>query len=388
MLAHELDQSVPAAALTAAELSSGGEPESKEEGDGNSLVVVPVTRLVLAGGIESMRGAFSARTVPAPARVGPGEADPNVWVLDLPPCDLLRMKEHNASMDRKTLREVTPETAPSEGRARCTYPDGAVYEGDFFQNQRYGSGRCTWPGGDSYDGQWVGGAPQGTGTATYSSPSGDVVYVGEWIRGVHHGRGRLTRSPGDVDPKWTPELLGALIDEVGVGSSERLADIVDDLHGLLDPLKRMYGGCLGSSCEATLSGAREWRASGAVPTDVLAKTAVEVPSLRPPIQLSAPWIAYEESRSPVLGNDIRPNDLCPSWVEAGPPVTSTTQALIPDARALVDTAAAQLISGMAGRPHPRESGEQRPRIEIGSRLGSAVTEAGGESPFDGYGNIG
>lgn len=334
LVQHELQQSVPSYALIAA---ADGAAAAADGGDGGGeIAVVPVTRIVLVGGLETARGAFSARTVPVPARVGPGEADPNVWVLDLPPCDLIKMKQYNEQVDRGNLKDVTPETAPEEGRARCTYPDGAVYTGEFFQKMRFGKGRCEWPGGDSYDGAWASGMPQGEGTATFASPTGNVTYVGEWSRGMPHGAGRLTRNPGALDPKWTPELLGALVDEYGAGSLEQAEKMQDEVGELLDPLKRMYGGCLGSSCPATVADAREFAASGMLPPDILFKTTAEASSTRAPLALSSPWVAFEEQRSPVLDRALKPHDLCPAWVEAGPPVTTTTQAMIPDPRALLD----------------------------------------------------
>ena len=40
------------------------------------------------------------------------------------------------------------------GRGKCTYPGGSVYDGEFKDDKCHGRGKCTWPDGKVYDGEW------------------------------------------------------------------------------------------------------------------------------------------------------------------------------------------------------------------------------------------
>ena len=59
------------------------------------------------------------------------------------------------------------------GRAKCTWPDGAVYIGEWQHGLYHGHGTYTWPDGR--------------------------VYVGEWQRHKMHGRAKVTNAEGDFE---------------------------------------------------------------------------------------------------------------------------------------------------------------------------------------------
>ena len=109
------------------------------------------------------------------------------------------------------------------GRVRGEYPDGAVYEGEWFDEQRHGQGthtdaqgsvytgdwqedfqhgkgRCTYHDGAIYDGDWTLDHRDGHGTQT----DGGCEYVGEWNDDDMHGQGRSTYLDGTVYVgQWT-----------------------------------------------------------------------------------------------------------------------------------------------------------------------------------------
>ena len=82
------------------------------------------------------------------------------------------------------------------GKARCVYPTGQVYEGDFVRNTKEGRGRVTFPSGESYEGQWHQGQRHGTGRTTW--PNGDT-HEGEYAHDKRHGRGIYRYADGAVE---------------------------------------------------------------------------------------------------------------------------------------------------------------------------------------------
>ena len=58
------------------------------------------------------------------------------------------------------------------GRARCTWPSGAIYEGDYHKGRRHGMGRFTWASGEVYDGDFQADMMHGRGR--YKFPNGDL----------------------------------------------------------------------------------------------------------------------------------------------------------------------------------------------------------------------
>ena len=81
------------------------------------------------------------------------------------------------------------------GRAKCTYPDGEVYVGEYQHGQKHGHGTYNYADGAVYVGEYQHGIMHGHGTCNY--PSGNV-YVGEWQHGDKHGQGTCNYASGDV----------------------------------------------------------------------------------------------------------------------------------------------------------------------------------------------
>ena len=87
----------------------------------------------------------------------------------------------------------------SEGRvhgmAKCTYPSGNVYVGEFQHSKRHGHGTFTWADGRVYVGEFQHSDQHGHGTYNYAD---GAVYVGEWQHGKFHGRGTFNHADGAV----------------------------------------------------------------------------------------------------------------------------------------------------------------------------------------------
>ncbi len=64
----------------------------------------------------------------------------------------------------------------------------ARYEGNYRDGLRTGYGRMKYPNGDLYEGEWFENKMQGEGTYSYKK-SGDI-YSGAWRLGKKHGQGR------------------------------------------------------------------------------------------------------------------------------------------------------------------------------------------------------
>ena len=93
------------------------------------------------------------------------------------------------------------------GDAMVTYPDGAVYEGQFENGVRSGQGMLVMPSGYSYSGEWAAGEINGEGIARYAS--GDV-YRGSFETGTRAGFGLLCWADGNSSQgTWVAgELVG------------------------------------------------------------------------------------------------------------------------------------------------------------------------------------
>ena len=81
------------------------------------------------------------------------------------------------------------------GRGKCTYKNGDVYDGDFFNDLKHGNGTYLYSDGCSYQGTWNNDKEDGFGVFTYAC--GDV-YEGEMRRGKFHGVGKVTSVRGKV----------------------------------------------------------------------------------------------------------------------------------------------------------------------------------------------
>ena len=75
------------------------------------------------------------------------------------------------------------------GSGTFYYPDGSIYEGEWFEDKKHGQGKYTYPNNDTYEGQWANDMRDGEGTYTYAETGS--IYVGRWEKGHAHGAGEL-----------------------------------------------------------------------------------------------------------------------------------------------------------------------------------------------------
>lgn len=102
------------------------------------------------------------------------------------------------------------------GYGTMTYPDGAIYEGEWENGMRSGKGTYTYTYSLSdgirgkYEGEWRYGVYHGHGVLTTSSSSFTSEYVGEWKYGNESGKGILTISSdiytSTYDGEWKNHL--------------------------------------------------------------------------------------------------------------------------------------------------------------------------------------
>lgn len=79
------------------------------------------------------------------------------------------------------------------------------YEGEYVDNEKYGSGACFFADGDIYDGQWCRDKQHGRGAMVHWSPEAGVwVYEGEFCDGQRSGSGALlARERGALIGSWS-----------------------------------------------------------------------------------------------------------------------------------------------------------------------------------------
>ena len=83
--------------------------------------------------------------------------------------------------------------AEKEGKGAFTWANGAIYEGDWVQNQREGNGHYKWGNGDEYEGQWKNNTADGEGILKMSD---GTVYTGGFVNGREEGKGILVTKDG------------------------------------------------------------------------------------------------------------------------------------------------------------------------------------------------
>ena len=88
-----------------------------------------------------------------------------------------------------------PSLTNKKTQGTFTWPDGAVYQGDFVNGQRHGQGKYTFSDGGCYEGSWKDGRYDGYGTCVWEDGR---KYQGEWKQGMAHGHGVETYSNGTV----------------------------------------------------------------------------------------------------------------------------------------------------------------------------------------------
>jgi len=87
-----------------------------------------------------------------------------------------------------------------QGMGIQTWPDGSVYEGNFYDNKRNGNGRIIYPDQTIYNGGWVNDAAHGYGELIQAS--GSYTYKGEWLMDHMHGQGTTTDQEGTFEGEF------------------------------------------------------------------------------------------------------------------------------------------------------------------------------------------
>jgi hypothetical protein len=83
-----------------------------------------------------------------------------------------------------------------EGQGKFLYPNGDMYEGEWFYGKFDGFGKYTYTNGDYYEGQWMNHKKDGKGH--FHSAEFEEDYVGEWKNDMRHGQGRFQYVNGSV----------------------------------------------------------------------------------------------------------------------------------------------------------------------------------------------
>lgn len=80
-------------------------------------------------------------------------------------------------------------------KAKVTYENGDVYEGNFKNGDHNGEGKMTYANGDVYIGWWEYNVRNGQGKMIYAN--GDV-YEGEFLNEKYFGKGKMKYANGDI----------------------------------------------------------------------------------------------------------------------------------------------------------------------------------------------
>ena len=128
------------------------------------------------------------------------------------------------------------------GSGTFYYPDGSIYEGEWFEDKKQGQGKYTYVNKDTYEGQWSNDLRDGEGTYTYAETG--TVYVGRWERGHAHGAGELKHKnfryqvtvilkPVDSIPDQ-----GGWTESITQGAGKFIFDLGCESHGEYLPIEK------------------------------------------------------------------------------------------------------------------------------------------------------
>jgi len=105
-----------------------------------------------------------------------------------------------------------PRGAAVSSRRKHVFQTGAIYDGEWLGNERWGFGMQTWPDGAEYRGQWS--ANTATGRGCFRHCDGDV-YTGEWRQNLAHGNGVYHHRDGTT---YEGQFVDDMQDGYGVES--------------------------------------------------------------------------------------------------------------------------------------------------------------------------
>ena len=106
-----------------------------------------------------------------------------------------RRSFHDDSVNFGTYEGDFNEAGEKHGKGVWSFPDGAIFEGEFRNDMKNGKGKYVYVDGDVYEGDWKDNMKNGVGRYTFFD--GDA-YEGGWKDGLYHGKGVMSFAGGDV----------------------------------------------------------------------------------------------------------------------------------------------------------------------------------------------
>lgn len=123
-----------------------------------------------------------------------------------------------------------------DGKGIYRWANGAVYDGDWVNNERTGKGKYIWANGDVYNGDWVNDVQQGKGEMTWQ---GREYYIGDWVNGVRQGKGRSRNTQGQIkDGDWANDKF--VISQTQWEINEELRYKIKQLKDALELSRQTY----------------------------------------------------------------------------------------------------------------------------------------------------
>jgi len=93
------------------------------------------------------------------------------------------------------------------GKAKFTFDDGSVYQGEYLEVTSTLMEFVLGPMGGKYEGKWVGGERNGQ-VQTWPNGSKYEKYEGQWVGGKKHGHEVQTWPNGDkYDREWVGSVM-------------------------------------------------------------------------------------------------------------------------------------------------------------------------------------
>eukprot|EP00943_MAST-04B_sp_MAST-4B-sp1_P009332 g9332.t1 len=146
-----------------------------------------------------------------------------------------------ATVYHKPDKHGKPIEGELEFRTALSYPNGEIYEGQFYNGMRHGLGTCIYANGDMYEGEWSEGQCHGEGLltnekgklicqgnflegrlnghATFRHEDGSQ-YTGEWKESRRHGRGVFVDQHGNkYDGEWRDNVRQGPGMHIGINGS-------------------------------------------------------------------------------------------------------------------------------------------------------------------------
>ena len=110
----------------------------------------------------------------------------------------------------------------SEGRGKCVWADGDVYEGEWKAGEKEGQGIYRYASGAVYEGEYKAGKQEGQGTYLYASGHIEVAFykagttTGEYVKWAPDGRSVFQMQDGKVVKAISLEEAERRVERLGL----------------------------------------------------------------------------------------------------------------------------------------------------------------------------